>query len=327
MRVLYVTSEWPTRENPHWVPFLKQEVEHLRKAGIKVDVFSFRGRKNPFRYMDAWLQLREKISPMNYDLIHAQFGQSGLISLPASLPLIVTFHGSDLQGWINGNGRYTIQGRVMGLISRAVARKADRVIVVSNHLAKYLPNKIPARVIPCGIDLDLFSPEPIEKARRELSLPLGKRLVLFPANPNNPIKRYNLARDAVALLKSRFELDLIALCNIPHQKVPVYMNACDALLLTSKHEGSPVVIKEALACNLPVVSVDVGDVKEFISLVPGCRLCEDDSPETIAAELTQVLNNSKRVEGRRAVEHLSWEITTKKIIGVYQEALETGSGS
>jgi len=321
LRVLYVTSEWPTAENPHWVPFLKQEVEHLRKAGIAVEVFCFRGRKNPFRYLSAWFQLRKKYPFKHYNIIHAQFGQSGLITFPANIPVVITFHGSDLQGWINKEGRYTLQGKVMGWLSRIAAEYARQVIVVSNHLAEYLPKDICAHVIPCGIDLDLFSPAPMEEARRELNLPSAKRLVLFPANPENPIKRYHLAEEACNLLQSRFDLELLTLEKVAYEKVPLYMNACDALLLTSKHEGSPVVIKEALACNLPVVSVDVGDVREYINRVPGCRLCPDDSPETIAADLARVLENPRRVQGRQAVEHLSWEKTIEKVIDVYREAI------
>jgi teichuronic acid biosynthesis glycosyltransferase TuaC len=141
MRVLMVTSEWPTSEHPDWVPFLVQQVAFLRKAGVDVDVFSFRGAKQFSNYLRAWMQVQRKRSSNHYDLVHAQFGQSGLITLPKSLPLVITFHGSDLQGDPSFRGRYTLQGRLLKMVSRFVALFADEIIVVSS--AKSLWSLLP----------------------------------------------------------------------------------------------------------------------------------------------------------------------------------------
>jgi glycosyltransferase involved in cell wall biosynthesis len=325
LRVLQITSEWPTPKHPDWAPFIVQEIRELQKQGIYIKVFPFRGKKNPINYLKYWIDLRYTIDLRKFDLIHAQFGQSGLISLPSPIPVVVTFRGSDLQGWIGKNGSFTKTGKLMGHISRQIASWADGVILVSEHLSKYIEKNVRYEVIPSGVDLDLFIPEPQKAARIHLNLPSEKRYVLFAANPENPIKRYSLAKKACDQLKNRFNLELIVLSGFPQKFVPVYMNACDALILTSKHEGCPNVVKEALACNLPVVSLDVGDVKEFINKVPGCQLCADDKPETIAAQLAQVLEDPQRVQGRQAVEHLDWENTTKRIISVYREALRNQS--
>ena len=321
MRVLMIASEWPTPEHPEWGLFIAQQVEYLRRAAVDVEVFSFRGKGNPVNYLKAWLGLRSLHNIEQFDLIHAQFGQSGLLALPPRLPMVVTFHGSDLQGFIGSSGRYTMAGAALRLLSQYVARCATEVIVVSEHLTKYLPSRLSSHIIPCGVDLDLFHPMPQTAARSQLRLPVDKCLVLFAANPGNPIKRYHLAQQATSLLRTQFDVDLITISRVPHKLVPLYMNACDALLVTSKHEGSPTVVKEALACNLPVVSVDVGDVHQRIGGVQGCVLCTDDSPEIIAKGLAQVLQVRNRIRGRDAVADLDEQIVTDRIIEVYRSAL------
>jgi teichuronic acid biosynthesis glycosyltransferase TuaC len=258
-----ITSEWPIGNHPEQGVFVVQQVKDLRKANVAVTVFPFRGNKNPVNYLKSWWSLRRQHDFDRFDLIHAQFGQSGLLALPARVPMVVTFHGSDLQGDVGSDGRYTKAGMALQLVSRYIASRAKEIIVVSEHL-KYLLHRSKVHVIPCGVDLDLFRPIPQLQARKELGLPSGKPLVLFAAlNPENPVKRYALAQQAVTLLKSKFDVELITVCRAPHESMPLYMNACDVMVLTSKHEGSSTVVKEGLACNLPVVSVDVGDVREI----------------------------------------------------------------
>lgn len=322
MRVLMITSEWPTAEHPEWAVYLVQRVRFLRQAGIEVDVFAFRGLKNPFNYLKAWWQLRQQFSLKTFDVIDAQFGQSGLVALFSSKPVVVTFHGSDLQGFIGDNGQPTFTGRILQWVSRGTARFARQRVVVSEHLSAYLPVKRSAHVIPCGLDFRLFHPQPREEARAILSLPVDKRLILFAANPANPIKRFHLAKQAVATLSSAYHVELVTITSVPHEKVPLYMNACDVLLVTSKHEGSPMVIKEALACNLPVVATDVGDIRQRIENVDGCFIVQDDTPACIAAALQRVLENGTRTKGAETIQNLNEEILVQQMIQVYRLALE-----
>jgi glycosyltransferase involved in cell wall biosynthesis len=321
MRVLLVTSEWPTVDLPHAVPFIVQEVKYLRKAGIDVTVFNFRGNKIPLNYCKHWLRLRNTLDFSKFDLIHAHFGQSGILALPAKIPLVVTFHGSDLQGITDAKGRYTVTGRVLRLVSQFISRRADGIILSSEHLKQFLSPKLPINIIPPGIDLGIFLPMSQREARQALGLPLGEHLVLFGADPSRTVKRYFLAEKAVGLIRDRFNVHLIPLSGINHNLVPLYMNACDVLVLTSKHEGSPTVIKEALACNLPVVSVDVGDVRQRLGNLSGCVLCREDSPEVIAKGLAEVLSKGNRIQGRQAVAELDLRFTTQKVISVYRSVL------
>jgi glycosyltransferase involved in cell wall biosynthesis len=99
------------------------------------------------------------------------------------------------------------------------------------------------------------------------------------------------------------------------------MNAADVLLVTSSHEGGPLVVREALACNLPIVSVDVGDVRKRISNLQGCVLCENNRATTIAEALVRVLERSLRVDGRDAISDMNQTDIARRIISVYEQAL------
>src|SRR5262249_36176249 len=126
LRVLTITSEWIA--TGHGSPFIARQVEFLRRAGIEVEVFAFRGAKNPINYLKAWRQLRSKLKQERYDLIHAQFGQSGLLALPKRLPLVVTFRGDDILGVNRPGRRPTLSSKFLQQLSRLVALRADAVI-------------------------------------------------------------------------------------------------------------------------------------------------------------------------------------------------------
>lgn len=315
-----LTSVWPTAQNPRLAPFVVRQVAALERSGIDPYVFHVDGRKNPLNYLRAQRQVRALISTGKFDLIHAQWGQSALAALPKRLPLVVTFRGSDVEGDLSRNGSYTTAGWLLTGISRMMARVADEAIVVSAHLRARLPGR-EYHVIPSGLDLNLFRAIPREQARQQLGLAASRRYALFVGSRSNPIKRYDLAAAAVELAKSKHDVELIVVDRCSHELVPVYMSACDALLLTSRHEGSPNVVKEALACDLPVVAVDVGDVRERIGNVEGCELCEKDDARTIADGLERILNRDRPFSSRDTVECLNEAALTEQVLSVYKKAL------
>lgn len=324
IKILMITSEWPNSQNPHWVPFIYREVEHLRQFGVQVDVFPFRGGMRLRNYIQAWINLQRHLRHHDYHLIHAQFGQSGLLAIfPKRRPLVVTYRGSDLNGVIGSHGRMTLSGRILRMISQVVALFADEIILVSESLSRFLPSDI-YHIIPSGIDLDLFRPQPQNEARQLLNLDAHTSYILFAGSPGNPIKRYYLAELAISQINNRSPISLLVAQGVPPAKMPLYINAADVLLLTSAHEGSPNMVKEALACNLPVVSVDVGDVAQRVRNVQGCIVCKDSKPETIADALQQVLQNKGRIEGRSAVLDLDLTLVAQKIINIYKLALQRG---
>jgi glycosyltransferase involved in cell wall biosynthesis len=329
IRVLMITSDWP--DHASWggtATFISRQVDFLRAAGVDVDVFRFRGNGSPLRYASAWLGVQRRLRRQRYDLVHAQFGQSGLLALPKRLPLVVTFRGDDLEGVLSKTtGRLTARGRLLPLLSRAVARRADATIVVSAHMKALLHSDARPHVIPSGLDLERFRLIPQAEARTHLGLPSDRRLVLFVGSPTSSRKRYDLARQAVEILQRSVPAELVLGWAVPHEQIPYFMNACDALVFTSRQEGSPNVVKEALACNLPVVSVAIGDVPERLRDVTGCEVSADDRPETIAAGLVRALGRGQRIAGRERVLELDEHVITERVIGVYRSVLAHGNGN
>jgi len=320
LRVLMITSEWPTPQMPNIVPFVVRQVDSLRRDGIEVDVFHFRGSKSPFRYLTAWVRLRKKMHRSRYDLVHAQWGQSAVIAFPKKFPLVITFRGSDLRGLVGRNGKYNFTSAALRRLSRFVSRFADKVIVVAEQLARDLP-AIDYQVIPSGLDVELFRPLSQQFARERLGLTGRKNLILFAADPAKPVKRFELASAAVSILREDLEAELVVTTGVPHEEMPYYMAACDVLLLTSLHEGSPNVVKEALACNLPIVSVDVGDVRARVGDLRGCVVCADDRPATIARGLAKVLSAHEPINGRQTIIDLDERTLTQRLIQLYREAV------
>ena len=243
--------------------------------------------------------------------------------LPTRLPLVVTLRSPPRI--VGSKGNYTALQYILRAVTFFVARRADELVVVSSHMQQYLPQR-PFHVVPCGLD---FSKLPImaqDEARQRLGLPASKRLVLFVGNPADAQKRYGLAREIVARLDKSLEAELVLVWRVPHEFIPVYMNAGDALLLTSIYEGSPNVIKEALACNLPIVSVAVGDVPERLNGVVGCAVCQDGDPDRMTAELATVLQRRERTNGRSAVRDLDENLLTQRMIEIYCRAATKGHG-
>ncbi|MEO7985875.1 MAG: glycosyltransferase family 4 protein [Gemmatimonadales bacterium] len=324
IRVLMITSDWPFPGPDATTHFIKRQAEFLQAAGIGVQVFFFAGRKNPLRYLFAWARVRRRIKGEHFDLIHAQFGQSGLLGIPKWLPLVVTFRGSDLLGIISdATGRRTLPGRVSQWTSRFVARQADAVIVVAEHMKRFLPPGVAATVLPSGLDLALFRPVPLAEARRRLGLPEDRYLVVFAGRPSQARKRFDLAKRAVDVLRRSLPADLHVVWGVPHEEVPLHMSAGDVLLFTSRQEGSPNVVKEALACNLPVVSVRVADVPERLQGVAGCEVCDDERPEALAAALERILLLRERSNGREAVQSLDESLLTARLIVQYRSVLQS----
>jgi glycosyltransferase involved in cell wall biosynthesis len=289
---------------------------------VDVDVFYFRGFRRPQAYLRAWLEVQRRLRRGRYDLVHAQWGQSAITAMPKRLPMVVTFRGGDVHGIPDGKGGQKLMGRLLQAICRHAARRADAIIIVSEHMRSLLGrHRTPVHVFPSGIDFSLFRSIPRDEARRRLGLPADRHLILFAGNPASARKRHGLAQAAVDVLSRTLPAELVVTWGVSHDDMPYYMNACDAMVFTSSQEGSPNVVKEALACDLPVVSVAVGDVPTRLAGVANCEVVPDDAPATIAAALERVLRTGARSTGRRAVQDLDENAIARGVIGVYRSVL------
>jgi teichuronic acid biosynthesis glycosyltransferase TuaC len=314
MKVLVVTNAYPQSDRPSLGTFIKEQVESLRKEGVEADVLFVDGPRGRLNYLWGIFRLWGRLLTHRYDLIHAHYVFSGIVArAQLSCPVVLSHLGLEV---------FTTWQRFP---SRMITPLVDGVIVKSQEQKDRLKcNR--AEVIPSGIDLDLFRPMDKNEARKQLGLPQDRRLVLFAGEPR-PEKRLDIAQAAVALARQTDPLvDLVQLSGQPHDRVPVYMNACDALLLVSDAEGSPNVVKEAMACNLPVVSVPAGDVPDVIGTTDGCYLCRQD-PTDAAAKLHLVLSQGKRTNGREKVGHLEMSVIARRILGVYGKVVSDGKHS
>jgi len=313
---------WPTPNDSFRNGFLKLQVDAVRRLGLECDVLVTQEQgSGPLGYLRTALAVRRLISSGGYDVVHAHYGLTGLSCLLQDRPLVVTLHGSDINGAIDIQGRKTRKGRLEAAISRAVARRADAVIAVSARMAA-LVSPATTIVVPIGIDTELFRPIDRAQARRELCLDESRHYILFAANPDNPIKRHWLAERAMGILhESHPEAELLTVFGEPFDRMPLWMNAADALLITSAYEGGPMVHREAMACNLPVVSVDVGDVALHLEDVALSRVVADD-PLALAGAIREVIQSGSRSDGRRGVESTRTEATAEAIRNIYRRLQE-----
>jgi glycosyltransferase involved in cell wall biosynthesis len=316
-RVLVVTNLWPGESHPGYGSFVKAQMESLRPLGVEFDVLYLNGRESLWNYVRGVPHLRRKLSLKPYDLVHAHFGMSGCVALFQSrVPVVVSFMGDDVLGRFKRNGRISLVGRFFRLSSYFLARRVAAVIVKTQEMKNIL-RLSSAHVIPNGVDLDLFQPVARKEARQALGLAPAKQIVLFPFDPAIENKRYDLVEAAVNKAKAEIpNLEILAVSTVPRDHMPLYMNAADALVLASQSEGSPNAVKEAMAVNLPVITVDVGDAASLVSSTDGCYVVPRD-PDAIAAKLVEVSRRGTRTNGRSAMERLSMESVAKQIVGVY----------
>src|SRR5438132_6386568 len=301
---------YPTSQMPHYGAFVWQQAEQLRRFGHTVDIVNILGFRSKLNYLKGAVDVVRKTSSTAYDIVHAHYG---LTAFPAwfrfQAPLVITLHGSDLLG-----------GRFERLCSRIICRFSDAVIVVSEEMRQ----RVPGIVIPCGIDLNLFRPYKRDEARARLGWPLDKYLILFPFDPGRRVKRYDRAKAAVERLsEDGIGGELITVFGVDNREMPWHYSAADAMILCSDREGSPTSVKEALACNLPVVSTDVGDVREIMSGIAGTEIVEQ-SPVSLAAGLRRVLNRPPDFvfDGRTAMERYSQQKAVEAILAVYRRVIE-----
>jgi glycosyltransferase involved in cell wall biosynthesis len=312
MKVLIVTNMYPNPDQPAFGTFVYDQVEALRQAGIEVDVLFINGRKSRLNYLWGVFRFWGAVFRKRYDIVHAHYAISGFVArLQFLYPVVVTYHGAEVLDHVP---------RWLSFLARRGPRMFDRIIVVNKREKDRIINgEARVVVIPGGINLDEFFPIPTAEARTLLGLPIDRPLVLWAGEHWQYEKRFELVKESLEVLKQHCpEAELVLVSGKPHAVIPLYMSACDALLLTSRSEGSPTVIKEAMACNLPIVSTDVGDVAQVIAGVEGCYLVEPMAKD-IADKLLQVLQWRQRTNGRNKIEHLGSGPITQRIIAVYNE--------
>lgn len=324
--VLVVTSGWPTKEWPEYGIFIQRQVDDLRAQGWKCDVLFVHGDRSSFAYPRAALRLlRLSLAVRRYRVVHAHGGEA---SLPARFylraPLVISYCGDDLLGTPDQIGKVTGLRRARRSLLRLWSHLGAATITKSEELERSLPARVRGRnsVIPNGVDASLFAPVPREEARKRLDWGFDERVALFVADPAVKRKRYWLAEAAVEATKGSLpSARLQVATGLAPTDIPLLMSAADTLLLTSSIEGSPNVVKEALMCNLPVVTTRCGDVEQLLEGVEPSWICEAD-PSSLAQALSECLSEPRRSNGRSQAAWLRSELIAKAV----SEVLDTVAG-
>lgn len=314
MKVLFVSSG---KADGKPGPIVQEQGNSLIKKGIKVDFFAITKKGLLGHLMEA-KRLRNVLSQTKYDIVHAHYGISAIVALLARKGnrMIVSFMGDDILGSNDADGRIKIGSLVLAQINKWLAKRFyDFSIVKSREMHKKL-NVSNSEIIPNGVDCNLFTP--LKKNESD------KKQIIFVSNPERAEKNFSLAKKSVELLNDK-SIELKCIYGKEQKDLVAFYNAADVLVLTSFHEGSPNVVKEAMACNCPVVSVNVGDVKELMENVEGCYLSVFDA-ENIKSNLLKAMEFRKNkifTKGRdRIIERkLDSDSVAERIITLYKKVL------
>ena len=319
--VLMVANHWGAKAlTPSAGIFVDRQVASLEKIGVRIDTFDIGTSHSPIHLAKRWLELRRVVRRLNPDLVHAQYGTIvGFLSTFVSRPVVISYCGNDLQSGASISIFRTYLGI---LLSNMAALRARALVCKSAELRQQLWwCRKRAVVIPSGIDLELFSPGPRNIARKQLGWHGESPIVVLNVR-NDPVnKGLDLARAAMQIVRSEIpDAELRLIENVEPNKMPLWYRAADVLLCASLSEGSPNVVKEALACNLPVVSTPVGDVPERLAGVQPSAVVNRDA-KLLGEALVQVLLERKRSNGRGHVASLSLENIARRVVDVYRTAL------
>ena len=304
MRILVVASH----NKGSFAPFIVEQSEALKALGCEVDFFGLQG-KGVKGYLGNLPVLKRKIRDFQPDVVHAHYGLSGLLAnLQREVPVVVTYHGSDIN-----------EPKVLRFSKKAMRLSAWNLFVSRKTLEIAKPRKR-YTLLPCGVDLTEAQQTDKQEARRKMGLSVEKRYVLFAGAFDNEVKKAPLAKEAVALLDDD-GAELLELKGYSREEVTMLMCAADAFLMTSVTEGSPQVVKEVLACGCPIVSVDVGDVRERTEGVEGCFVADTREPKELAGLLQKAIAFNGKTKGREKLvaDGLDNRMVAGRLIEIYKD--------
>ncbi|MDN5203142.1 glycosyltransferase [Fulvivirgaceae bacterium BMA10] len=318
MKVLFISSKRPSFDI---VPFIKSQGESLKQNGVDLEYFIIPSG-GLTGYIKAIFRLRKYLNKHQCDLIHAHYSYCGWVAVLTftKLPIVVSFMGSDVYGSEGLKGNKKLRRRVDIAIARMLQPYVQAIIVKSQQLFDHLRSKEKAEIVPNGVDFKKFQPRDKREIRKKLGVSTEKKVVLFLGHPTYTIKNFALLKAAENVAKDS-SWEVLNPYPTDPDNVPLYINSADVLVLASVLEGSPNVIKEAMASNCPIVSTDVGDVREIIGNTEGCYFTSFE-PEDMAQKIKLALEFGKETTGRKDVEHLEINTIAKKIIGIYNRVLQ-----
>ncbi|MCK5137873.1 MAG: glycosyltransferase family 4 protein [Bacteroidales bacterium] len=323
MRILFVCSG--NSKDFRISPFIKTQGDSLERKGIKVEYFTIK-RKGVLGYLKSIPELSKYVKNNKCDLIHAHYALSGWVALLGGRRKLVicSYMGSDIYGDINKKSKRKLSSYREIILAKLLQRFLSGIIVKSENLLKYIWYKKNTIIIPNGIDESVFKELNKANCRKELGLNQSKKYILFLGNRNNSRKNYPLLESASKILDNS-NIEILIPYPVKHEEIPIYLNAVDLFVLTSFREGSPNVVKEAMACNCPIVSTNVGDVDWLLGEISGHFITSFD-PLSMSKSIRHALQFAKEVGKTRGRERifelgLDSERISKRIIQFYNNSI------
>jgi teichuronic acid biosynthesis glycosyltransferase TuaC len=323
MRVLFVVKG--KSKGGEIASFILSQLESIKAKGMDISLFPVSG-KGVSAYFKSHRQLRKYIIENKIDIVHAHYSLCGWTAVLArsGKPTVLSLMGSDALGEYISPNRITLKSRMVVLLTLLIQPFVEAIISKAENIHNRIYRKRIAYVIPNGIDLNSVIPGNKIEYKKELGLSTDKIYILFLGYPENNWKNLILVKKALSMLSDK-RLELLIPSPVSHDYVVKYLNASDILISTSFMEGSPNVIKEAMACNCPIVTTDVGDARWVIGNTEGCFITSFD-PADVAAKIKsalQFLNEKGRTTGRQRILELGLDSSTvaKRIIEVYKKVL------
>lgn len=283
MKVLFVTNMYPVSSMEHYGIFVKEQIDQLQAHfGVVPRLYFINARdRGKWEYVKSMFKVRSLIKRHRIDAIHIHYGISGifLFLTRPKVKVFLTLHGGDI---LRSQGFF-----LQNLLSRLIIRRVDKVFILNDEMRSVVDGmSVDFEMLPCGVNTGFFQPNAREGRG-------NVKCIIFPGDPTLSVKNFALFDQVFKILKkdSKFELEFKIINNLSRQGVRRILAAGDCLVMTSVSEGSPQIIKEALSCNLPVVSVRVGDVHQMLEGIPSCFISADRQPQTLARLVVDVLKN------------------------------------
>ncbi len=322
MKILTITNMYPFAGERHYGSFVREHVEALINEGVEVDVVFVNPREGKLRYLSELPRLARAIRAGSYDVLHAQHSYCAVQTaglrgvLRVDTPLLFTIHEGEAYSSSNIGRSKTLTKRLAywKRLKLLALDLSDHVVTVDERLLKVLGYRGPYSVIAPAVDTAMFRPLDRAECRRRLGLAPEEAILFFPASSARPEKGADVFKAALAHLERKVQV--VYGGQIEHAEMPLYMNAADVVVQTSHFEASPMVVKEAMACDTAVVSTDVGDVSALFGSAPGC-LCTDRDPQKIAAAIRRALELTGPVGARERV--LAGGLSPGSVAGRYRK--------
>ncbi|MBG6236757.1 glycosyltransferase involved in cell wall biosynthesis [Pedobacter sp. CAN_A7] len=318
MKVLYVTNMYPVEDYIYFGIHVKEQIEAIATQGdIETEVYFINGRAKKWNYFNSIANIRNKIKNGNYDLIHIHYGLSALFLLfyQPKIPVVVTLHSGELykkKGILNHLAQKSITMAALKNTNRIIVLNDDMVNLLYKHKQKLVK-------LPCGIDLNTF-------IERNTSQPEQELIVGFPGNKARNEKNFKLFKEIIDELRKTFNIRIVEFHNFTRNEVLHHLQTLDVLVMTSLVEGSPQIIKEAMACNRPIVSTNVGDLADLLHNVKNCHVINSFESAALLKPIREIFSLSaehRKTNGREKLIQmkLGADQVAKSVIHVYNEVL------